>query len=70
MINSATKSNLAYIGTHDTSAAGEISNFQTSMRFARPNGWLVLKLLHGLMTGCHYGLSLMLMLVSTSILVI
>lgn len=69
MINSTAKSNPAYIGMHDTAGAGELSNFQTSRRFARPNGWLALKLLHGLMTGCHYGLSLMLMLVSTSILV-
>ena len=69
MINSAAKSHPAYIGMHDTAAAGELSNFQTSSRFARPNGWLVLKLLHGLMTGCHYGLSLLLMLVSISILV-
>jgi Ctr copper transporter family len=64
MIANTAKSNPGYKGIHDTGAVGEASAFQTSRRLVRPNGWIVLKLLHGLMMGCQYGLSLLLMLVS------
>jgi Ctr copper transporter family len=69
MIANTAKSNPGYKGTHDTGAVGEASAFQTSRRLARPNGWIVLKLLHGLMMGCQYGLSLLLMLVSFLLLI-
>jgi hypothetical protein len=65
MIANTAKSNSGNKGIHDTGAVGEVSTFQTSRRLARPNGWIVLKLLHGLMMGCQYGLSLLLMLVSS-----
>ena len=67
MIANTAKSNADYKGMHDKPSTGEVSTstFQTSKRLSRPNGWRVLKLLHGLMMGCQYGLSLMLMLVST-----
>ena len=63
MIANTAKSNPGHKGTHDAVAVGEASTFQASRRLVRPNGWIVLKLLHGLMMGCQYGLSLLLMLV-------
>lgn len=65
-IANSVKSNPCHKGTYGPAGPGDASTFQTSKRIARPNGWLVLKLLHGLMTGCNYGLSLILMLVSNS----
>jgi Ctr copper transporter family len=69
MIINTAKSNLDYQGMHHKPATSDVPTFQTSKRLSRPNGWRVLKLLHGLLMGFQYGLSLMLMLVSTWLLV-